>query len=102
MRISFSYFPPFCKSSQPGAGLKTLFPDSQDTWASLSDNDPALETLMENMWSLVQDAEFVLLRHYSNSVDVFPRLHGRCGNLYIVEELELLPKVQAELGQQDG
>ena len=56
---------------------------------------------MENMWSLVQDDEFVLLRHYSNSVDVFPRLHGRCRNLYVVEELELLPKVQAELGQ-DG
>ena len=42
-----------------------------------------------NMWSLLQDNEYVLSKLYA-SVDIFPTLLGTCGGLYVVEALEPL------------
>ena len=42
-----------------------------------------------NVWSLLQDNEYVLSKLYA-SVDIFPTLLGSCGGLYVVEALEPL------------
>ena len=42
-----------------------------------------------NVWSLIQDNEYVLTKLYSN-LEVFPTLYGTCGGLYVVEPLEPL------------
>ena len=42
-----------------------------------------------NVWSLLQDNEYVLSKLYA-SVDIFPTLLGTCGGLYVVEALEPL------------
>ena len=69
--------------------MPTLFPDVKIS----GDLD---EATMNNMWSLIQDDEFVFLRFFAH-LDVFPKLHGRCGNVYVVESLEPLPTAQKEL-----
>jgi len=42
-----------------------------------------------NVWSLIQDNEYVLSKLHA-SLDVFPTLMGTCGGLYVVEALEPL------------
>lgn len=42
-----------------------------------------------NIWSLIQDNEYVLSKIYA-SVDIFPTLLGTCGGYYVVEALEPL------------
>jgi len=82
--------------------IQRLFPDVAETkWAADESADVTAAATMENMWSLVQDDEFVFLRFYSADVDVFPKLHGRCGNIYVVEDLQPLIKAQTAL-QADG
>jgi len=40
-----------------------------------------------NLWSLIQDNEYVLSKFYS-ATDVFPTLMGSCGGFFVVEALE--------------
>ena len=51
-----------------------------------------------NLWSLIQDNEYVLSRLYA-SLDVFPTLMGTCGGFFAVEGLEPLsyPTYMAKL-----
>ena len=45
--------------------------------------------MMKTMWSLVQDDEYVFSR-LSEDLQLFPKIYGSCGSLYIVEEVESL------------
>ena len=50
-----------------------------------------------NVWSLIQDNEYVLSKLHA-SLDVFPTLMGTCGGLYVVEGgFQLLDLIITEL-----
>ena len=48
-----------------------------------------------NVWSLIQDNEYVLSKLHA-SLDVFPTLMGTCGGLYVVEALEPLVRMSCK------
>ena len=55
--------------------------------------------MMKTMWALVQDDEYVFSR-LSQKLQLFPKIYGSCGSLYVVEEVEPLEFRPASWGKE--
>ena len=46
-------------------------------------------TVMENIWHLLQNNEFVYSALFEQ-YDVFPEVYGNCGHYYLVEKVKII------------
>lgn len=95
-RLSSSFSPTIGKFSIPTVrafnSIPSVHPSANNVGLFVfSAAEPGYQhSLMETMWALVQDAEYVFSAIFGK-LELFPKLLGSCGTLYLSEELEPLP-----------